>query len=404
MTRAPDTTRAAQFVEDWVPPRLRRSRRKAPPAARQVTPPAEAAVLTDPALAQDDQVDWAPDDPRWQALTERTLAELDQAEDIYRPTNFWGPGLDQLLADMSEQGLAAFKRWPTAAYWFLPTYGNGYTEPMIRQLFPRAKMVNPDARRGWLTNMINGSFQARRDLDVARLAWDQTRWKADLEGLGESPVGEPVQHFSLVPDSDVRHGRGYLNYLLCLAALSRHIEKPPTNVLEIGGGFGVLGEIILSRDPDARYVNLDIPPLVTVSSYYLTELFGHDRVLSYDDRVASEGPIDVPGSAVLPNWRIRDLQGPFDLFVNSFSFQEMEPAVVAHYVDEVCNLGVEYVVSLNSLKGKPKVADGHEIGVIDPVTSGRVIEQFEARGYALLARHTRPWILGQGEIAVLRRG
>ena len=57
---------------------------------------------------------------------------------------------------------------------------------------------------------------------------------------------------------------------------------------------------------------------------------------------------------------IADLAGPFDVFVNSFSFQEMEPDVVEHYVSQVASKQVSYVVSLNSRKGKPKIVDGHE--------------------------------------------
>ena len=72
------------------------------------------------------------------------------------------------------------------------------------------------------------------------------------------------------------HGwtRPYLNYMLCMAALSQHVDKPPTSVLELGGGFGVLGEFLLARGPQMRYVDLDIPPLLTVASYYLRTLYG----------------------------------------------------------------------------------------------------------------------------------
>jgi hypothetical protein len=56
---------------------------------------------------------------------------------------------------------------------------------------------------------------------------------------------------------------------------------------------------------------------------------------------------------VLPNWRIEDITGAFDVFVNAFSFQEMEPDVVAHYIATVAAKNPSYVVSLNSKAGKP---------------------------------------------------
>lgn len=343
------------------------------------------------------------EDPRWAAMIDRALEELKECDPVYRPTDFWGPGLTQLLDNLRERGLADFKRWPSATWWFYPLYGNSFGNVTMDKVFEYAKTINPGVRRPWLFNALSGGAEAARDFDVIRLAWDQERWPMDLEGFGESAVGNPWQHYPLVPGSDVRHARPYLNYLLCLTALSRHVDEPPSSFLEIGGGYGSLGEIVLARDPEARYVNLDIPPLVVVASYYLTQLFGEDRILDYGDLVAPNGAIDIPQSGCIPNWRLPDVKGPFDVFVNSYSFQEMEPDVVEHYVEKVSEIGPKYVVSLNSMKGKPKKADGHAIGVVDPVTSSRIIEMFERRGYELCGAYNRPLIISAGEIAVLRR-
>ena len=60
-----------------------------------------------------------------------------------------------------------------------------------------------------------------------------------------------------------------------------------------------------------RYVDLDIPPLMTVASYYLPRAV-EDRVDVYDD--SWSGRVGPDRSAVLPSWRIDDVDGPFDLF------------------------------------------------------------------------------------------
>lgn len=304
---------------------------------------------------------------------------------------------------MQELGLATFKSWPTAFFWFYPTYGRRLSRAEVNGLVRSAKAKRPGLSAAWLRSALDGSAEAARDLDVVRLAWNQDRWPYDLEGHGESRVGNPVQHYNLTQSSDIGWGKPYLNYLLCLSALSQHVSSPPTSFLELGGGFGVLGEIVMSRDPRARYVNLDIPPLVAVSSYYLTELFGENRVLTYDERVADTGPVEVPESACLPNWRLPDIEGPFDVFVNTFSFQEMEPHVVEHYIHNITSLGLTYVVSLNSRKGKQRATETNEVGVVDPVTSQTVIEMFEQCGYRLCGRYNRPLIISAGEIAVLEK-
>jgi putative sugar O-methyltransferase len=254
-----------------------------------------------------------------------------------------------------------------------------------------------------MTGALNGGLDARRDYDAACLAWDQDRWPFDLVNQGESKLGHPRQFYRESGLPDVGFGRPYLNYLLILAALSRHVEAPPRSVLEIGGGFGVLGEILMSRDPQARYVDVDIPPLLTVASYYLTELFGAQRVRIFDDTVPDEGPIEVAGSGVLPNWRIEDITGEFEVFVNAFSFQEMEPDVVAHYITAVAAKHPKYVVSLNSKAGKPMAKKENHWGVMEQVTSAMITTRFEEHGYKVLGRYGRPLIVSAGELVVLGR-
>ncbi|MGH2968432.1 MAG: putative sugar O-methyltransferase [Solirubrobacteraceae bacterium] len=333
----------------------------------------------------------------WDAITKRCLDEIDGADPLYRPTNFWQPGLRQLLNDMDEQGLERFKSWPTATYWFYPTYAANVRPETAAAALERALEVQQDASKSWLRDALSGAAEARRDLEIARIMWDQKRWPFKVMARGEARIGEPPQHFRLAGD---RRGwtKPYLNYLLCLAALSRHVDRPPRSVLEIGGGFGVLGEILMRRSSDVRYVDLDIPPLLTVASYYLRELFG-DRVDVYDDEWS--GRVGPERSVVLPAWRIDSVDGPFDLFVNCFSFQEMEPHVVANYVAKVAEKDVSWVVSLNSRKGKPMARDGR-IGVVEQVTSAGIIEMFDAHGYDLVRTYGEPFLRSAGELAVLR--
>lgn len=406
------TPLARRVLDDWAPPaalrgaRAARRRLRGDGAARGATATAAGstpATAPSPVAASEEA---APAGltgiPRWDDLTERSLEELKSCDDRYRPTNFWGPGLTQLLADMREHGLAGFKTWPTAGYWFYPTYGVGFTNATIRRTFRFTERFNTRVSLPWMNGALSGIWEARRDFDAARLAWNQERWPFDHDGFGESTVGSPWQHYKLTDSKEVGWGRPYLNYLLCLAALSQHVQEVPKSFLELGGGFGVLGEIVLSRDPEARYVDLDIPPLLTTSSYYLTELFG-DRVSTYDEAIAASGPIPLQGSACLPNYRIDDLEQAFDVFLNAYSFQEMEPDVVEQYIESVCRIGPKYVVSLNSRSGKPKVSEGHEIGVVEPVTSGYIIDEFTRRGYTLRATYNRPLIVSAGELAVLKK-
>lgn len=340
----------------------------------------------------------------WTELTDRSLTELREVDETYRPTNFWGPGVDQLLDNMKTMGLPKFKAWPSSSIWFYPLYGDRWTDATMKDAFEHVTAsLRPKANRNFFISALNGAQQAQRDYDVASVHWNQERWPFDLGAYGESKVGKPPQAYSIGQGNDTRFGRGYANYLLCLSALSQHVDAPPKSFLEIGGGFGVLGEIVTQRDPEARYVDLDIPPLLTVASYYLTELLGAENVTVYDGEAATPGRISVPRSGVLPNYRIDDLDGEFEVFVNSFSFQEMEPAVVEHYIQKVCSKGITYAVSLNSRLGKPKAKKAGDWGALDPVTSARIIEMFDAQGLELVGQYDAPVVRSAGQLNVFRR-
>ena len=185
-------------------------------------------------------------------------------------------------------------------------------------------------------------------MDVGQaVAWGHARWPIRLRRFGESPVGNPPQLYKM---AGKRHGwtHRYLNYMTCMAALSQHVDAPPRAVLELGGGFGVLGEFLLPRSPEMRYVDLDLPPLLTVAAYYPRTLFG-DRVATAEDLPVGDRPPSLSSNARScrtggsPTCRDRST-----FSWNTYSFQEMEPHVVAHYIDQVAAKDVEYVVSLNS--------------------------------------------------------
>lgn len=341
------------------------------------------------------------DDLRWAAMTDGVLAEMEKCDPLYRPTNFWGPGVERLLQDLRTRGLSTFKSWPTSQRWFYPVYGDRFTRKQIKEIHRVASQMNPGFTLARAKTVLGGAQEARRDLHAAELAWDQQRWPFDIMGHGESTVGRPPRLYRLTGSDGPGWNRGYLNYLLCLSALSHHVSEPPLSFLEIGGGFGGLAEIVLARNPDARYADADIPPVGVIAAYYLEGLVGGE-VTSPDALPEGEFTLDRVG--VIPSWRLPDLRGDFDVFVNTYSFQEMEPAVVSNYINIVCERGIEYVVSLNSREGKRRAEAGKEGGALEPVTSQYIVDSFARHGFEPVGRYGAPLIHSAGELVVLRRG
>jgi hypothetical protein len=183
-------------------------------------------------------------------------------------------------------------------------------------------------------------------------------------------------------------------------------------VAEIGGGYGTLGEILLKcEDADFFYVNVDIPPVAYVSTHYLRQLFGRDKVCDYLETGKAEA-IDLADlsrrfrAVVLCPWQLPRVRGRVDLFVNFISFQEMEPEVVANYASHINALTAEYVLLRNSRAGKRVAKEPGKVGVIEPVTRDhylRFLEPFQLVAVDSLAFGSQLPGVFESEVLVFRR-
>jgi putative sugar O-methyltransferase len=166
-----------------------------------------------------------------------------------------------------------------------------------------------------------------------------------------------------------------LSYLKGLAFLKKHVDASIIkNVIEIGGGYGNLGEILLKSTPEQIfYVNVDIPPISAVATYYLQTVFGKEAILDYSQSAEME-ILDIEeirkkykGMVICP-WQLPKIKGNFELSVNYVSFQEMEPEVVKNYVTYLNALTSNYVLMRNSRYGKQIASQPYTFGVIKQTT------------------------------------
>jgi len=153
-----------------------------------------------------------------------------------------------------------------------------------------------------------------------------------------------------------------LNYLRGLAFIKKHIDTGQIEtVMEVGGGYGTLGEILLKcEEKDYFYLDVDIPPTGYIAAYYLKQVFGSQAIASYGvtrdwEEIDLTKAKTTHRATVVTPWQLPQVKGQIDLFVNFISFQEMEPDVVTNYIDHVNRLGATYVLLRNSTKGKKSV-------------------------------------------------
>jgi putative sugar O-methyltransferase len=320
--------------------------------------------------------------------------EAMQAQDeLYRPTIFWDEASSRIVAELVSAGVERFRSLETSLGFFVPTYGTpggGISAEQVMGLRDWLKVEYPNNTKAQLSvnHFLSGRMSALADYRVLQAA-DDPSCLPYLHKFSESKVGQPMEHFEF----DGRwFSRSSLNYLLGLALLKKHLNGDVfRTVLEIGGGFGTLGEVLNSAGIDnMRYIDIDIPPTSFVAQHYLIELLGKNRVATFA-QTSGMNSIEInalPQAAVLCSWQIEKLHGQVDLFVNFISFQEMEPHIVRNYLGHVIRLGARWILLRNMREGK-NVRRAGSVGVESPVLGDDYLEMLPE--YELVDRNVLPF-------------
>ena len=323
------------------------------------------------------------------------LRDMAQQSARYQPTAFWQDAAARIANELQECGIEGFRRQSLPLGFFVPTYGapgNSFSGDMVQGLARWLSSNHPAASKAQLGlgQFLAGQMAALADYRVL-LAADNPQQAPCLHRFSESTAGNPVEQFEF---DGRRFSRSALNYLLGLAMLKKHLPAGEAirTVMEIGGGFGTLGEILFSGGNDApRYIDLDIPPTSFVAQWYLQQSCGTSQVTTHaHTRAQTDIPIDALGPlSVLAAWQIERLRGSVDLFVNFISFQEMEPAVVQNYLNHVARLGTRWVLLRNMREGKQKRTKASPLGVETPIVGDTYLEMLP--DYTLVARNVYPY-------------
>lgn len=289
---------------------------------------------------------------------------------LYQPTAFWSDASVRVANELRNGNVVRFRRLPGPLGYFVPTYGrpgNGWSADQVDATISLAEQTEVGAKaRLSLAAHLDGSQVAEADYRVLMGSGSVDRWP-NSQPFVESEVGQPIEQFQV---GDSRHSRSSLNYSLGLAYLTQLVgDELPSQprVLEIGGGFGSLAELLMHHFPGSQYIDLDIYPAGPVAAFYLTSVFGMHKVATQEK--AGMEMDSLPAMTVLGSHCIELMSGHLDLFVNFISFQEMEPAVVSNYLKHVRRLGPKFIMLRNLRQGKPRRDSSARPGVDEPILS-----------------------------------
>jgi putative sugar O-methyltransferase len=301
------------------------------------------------------------------------LYDMQEQSKFYKPTSFWQEASKIIVDDIYKEDINNFRRLPSSLGMFAPVYS--YPDYMQNKtLFDATKSalesVTSDIKSNLKLDMLfEGKLQAFADYRV--LVAGNRDYAPFTDKVSESEIGNPLEHFTF----DRRNfSRSFLNYLLGLTFMKQHVDTSSIRtVMEIGGGFGTLGEILLGDERNnCFYINADIPPVSFISSYYLKEIFGIENIADYD-ALRHEEILDISRlknrykAINIAAWQVPLLRGNIDLFVNFISFQEMEPDVVANYCKYIRALNPKYILLRNIKEGKKKKDEQTLYGVEKPI-------------------------------------
>ena len=298
-------------------------------------------------------------------------------KEIYKPSSFWKKASEDIIKDIEMFGIENFRNLETPLGYFVPTYGvpaNSFSEELkikVKQLLLKEGNSKQNLA---MDEFISGYFHALSDFRVF-MAADVEDQEPFLTQFSESTFGNPKEQFEF---NGNRYSRSALNYILGLCLLKKHLKKDERikTVLEIGGGFGTLGEI-LSFTKNVKYIDIDIPPVSFIAWKYLESIYGNANITEYINEQDEIEVQKLKSCSVFNSWDIEKITGEIDLFVNFISFQEMEPSIVQNYLNHVKRLQPNWILLRNMREGKNKKRSIDDIGVEAPIKKDDYIKMID---------------------------
>lgn len=306
-------------------------------------------------------------------LLNQMIEDSNKQKDVYKATSFWQACSNEIIEDIKKNGIENFRNIKTSRNFFVPTYAFiNYLDSsgVYNNLKQELNNVTTDFKSlKKLEYLLSGYSQAFSDYRVLKATNKDIQPFTDK--VSESNIGKPLEQFEF---DGRKFSRSFLNYLLGLNFLKSKVDTSNIKtVMEIGGGFGTLGEILLGEERnDIFYINLDIPPVVFASTYYLQNVFFNKKIADYgilkNEEVLDIEVLKFKYDAINTcAWQIEKLKGKIDLFVNFISFQEMEPEIVNNYCKYIRELNPEFILLRNIKEGKKKKDENTVYGVENPI-------------------------------------
>ncbi len=302
-------------------------------------------------------------------LLETMIRASERQDKLWRPTSYWQNYCHRIRDELKRSGLAKVRTNQAILKGFATGGTSNPALPPAR--WKRAIWVGLE--KAPIVSRIIGEY--RRLLRAEHVHHIRCR-----TGLAQLLIERTAQDFpNLAPPIGLANGGAedvfawrsssvtadWVPYLVRAAAFYRAAR--PANIstyIEIGPGLGLSTLAHIALNPNLRViVNVDIPPVLYVSTQFLKSVEGL-RVIDFAE--AGEGAIqlaqnpDGPLVYQLAPWQLKNVREQVDAFFNAYSFQEMERENCANYARVIKPLVRHHVCLMSSVGGHRRGAGGQK--------------------------------------------
>lgn len=178
----------------------------------------------------------------------------------------------------------------------------------------------------------------------------------DLDGPG---IGNTYGYY--VDGKFVEQGAHYHHFYATM--ISRLLRGPSHKVImELGGGFGGMAYYLLRDNPDATYLDFDLPENFALTAFYLLSAFPNKKIALYGEIDLAKENLENYDAVLMPNFEMAKLaESSVDLVFNSYSLAEMAPETVDDYLAQFNRITRKFIYHVNHTRNSVVKADDFKV-------------------------------------------
>ena len=301
---------------------------------------------------------------------QKAKAEQPHTSETFKVSNEWLPiytrTLGGVMQALQQGNLTELNRM----------YSNFFRDPCSYGLFGfplniQKHLFKPDSARKYRDIALT-DFLHRHDL------WKQRTHNAyGMRDLVTPDIGNP--YGCMLNGTFIRGGTDYQHYY-AQAITSLLPPGKKSVVLELGGGFGGMAYFLVRDNPQAVYIDLDLPETLALASYYLLKAFPDVPATLFGEAELSPETLGHSRIVMMPSFQILKMESKsVDLAFNSYSLAEMSPSAIREYIAELARCTSSHILHVNHNRDAILTADNFGI---------------EDHGFKLINKELAGWTSG----------